>query len=532
MRTERSRRRRSRWAVACWACPILVTVLGTGEHGDLSRLARKPLGRTRAQLLFRWAWFAALSAEAGQELRARGVPPGRVLALPNGVDLDVHRPATAEERRRLRKRLGLPPDRFVASFVGRLHPVKDVDTLLAAAARVPELTLVVVGDGPERRRLEAKAHELGIESRVIFRGLSSDVADVLRASDAFLLSSHGEGMSNALLEAMACGLPCLASRSVGGAQELLGTGRGLLLADGDVSAWAMAIQRLLDEPALRSRDRHGGRGLRRARALARRGRRPARAAPTPPLPAWVAPGVSQTGAPPIVLYVVSRFPAVTETFVVNEWLALSERFRMQLVSLRRTREAPVHSETRRVMPRVRFLSEPRAGTITAHLRLARPAPARLSLGARRRAARSLCGCRARRAPRSSWCSCSPRCWRAARPATASTTSTRISQAIRLPRPGSCIGSPASPSASPPTQTTSSSLLLLLERKAADARFVIAISEYNRRVLHERCPGPTRVEVVHCGVDLERFDADAPRRPRSRSRGVRGQPVGRRRAMRT
>ena len=232
--------------------PILITVLGTGEHGDLSRLMRKPLGRKRAQLLFRWAWFAALSAETAQELRARGVSPGRVLALPNGVDLDVHRPATPEQRRQLRKRLGLPPDRFMASFVGRLHPVKDVDTLLAAAARVPDLTLVVVGDGPERRRLEAKAHELGIESRVIFRGLSSDVPDVLRASDAFLLSSHGEGMSNALLEAMACGLPCLASRSVGGAQELLGMGRGLLLADGDVSAWAMAIQRLLDEPVLRS----------------------------------------------------------------------------------------------------------------------------------------------------------------------------------------------------------------------------------------------------------------------------------------
>ncbi len=232
--------------------PILVTVLGTGEHGDLSRLSRKPLGRTRAQLLFRSAWFAALSAEAGQELRARGVPPGRVLALPNGVDLDIHLPATGEERQRLRKRLGLPADRFVASFVGRLHPVKDVDTLLAAAARVPELTLVVVGDGPERRRLEAKAQELGIESRVIFRGLSSEVPHVLRASDAFMLSSHGEGMSNALLEAMACGLPCLASRSVGGAGELLRAGRGMLLADGDASAWATAIQRLIDEPRLRT----------------------------------------------------------------------------------------------------------------------------------------------------------------------------------------------------------------------------------------------------------------------------------------
>jgi glycosyltransferase involved in cell wall biosynthesis len=231
--------------------PCLVTVLGTGQHGDLARLARKPLGRIRARLLFRSAWFAALSDEARQELLERGVPAERIFALPNGVDLGVHRPATEAERRRLRERLELAADRFVGTFVGRLHPVKDVDTLLAAAARVPRLTLLVVGDGPERARLEAQAAQLGIGSRVSFRGVSSDVAEVLRASDAFLLSSHGEGMSNALLEAMACGLPCLASRSVGGAAELLGGGRGMLLADGDVPAWAAAIERLVDEPGLR-----------------------------------------------------------------------------------------------------------------------------------------------------------------------------------------------------------------------------------------------------------------------------------------
>jgi L-malate glycosyltransferase len=232
--------------------PCLVTVLGTGEHGDLARLERKPLGRTRARLLFRSAWFAALSEDARDELLARGVPGERILRLPNGVDLAVHRPATAQERLVLRERLELPPQGFVGVFVGRLHPVKDVDTLLEAAARVPALELVVVGDGPERGRLEAKAERLGLKGRVSFRGLSSRVVDVLRAADAFLLSSRGEGMSNALLEAMACGLPCLASRSVGGARELLDEGRGLLLADGDVAAWADAIERLIDDPGLRT----------------------------------------------------------------------------------------------------------------------------------------------------------------------------------------------------------------------------------------------------------------------------------------
>ena len=89
---------------------------------------------------------------------------------------------------------------------------------------------------------------------------------------------------------------------------------------------------------------------------------------------------------------------------------------------------PFISETRRVMPRVRFLSAPRAGTVTAHLEVAGPAPARLSLGSRCTCCAEPSGLRVRRARRRSWCSSSPRCWRGARRARASTRSTRISQA--------------------------------------------------------------------------------------------------------
>jgi glycosyltransferase involved in cell wall biosynthesis len=232
--------------------PCLVTVLGTGPSGDLARLARKPLGRTRARLLARVAHFAALSDESRSELLAMGVPPARILSLPNGVDLAAYRPADATERDLLRERLELPRDRCLAVFVGRLHPVKDVDTVLEATARVPELALVVVGDGPERARLEAMAERLCIAARVTFTGQSAAVPDFLRASDLFLLSSRGEGMSNALLEAMACGLPCLVSGSVGGARELLREGRGMLVADGDAMAWAAAVARVADDAALRS----------------------------------------------------------------------------------------------------------------------------------------------------------------------------------------------------------------------------------------------------------------------------------------
>jgi glycosyltransferase involved in cell wall biosynthesis len=232
--------------------PSLVTVLGTGPHGDLARLARKPAGRLRGRLLFRRARFVALSAEARAELLARDVEPDRIFTIPNGVDGEVFRPATAEERVGLRARLGLPRERFVGTFVGRLHPVKDLDTLLAAAVLAPRLELLVVGDGPDRARLERAAIELGVSGRVRWAGFSPRVADLLRASDAFLLCSHGEGMSNALLEAMACGLACVATTSVGGVRELLGDGRGLVVPPGDAAAWADAVGRLADDEALRA----------------------------------------------------------------------------------------------------------------------------------------------------------------------------------------------------------------------------------------------------------------------------------------
>ena len=135
---------------------------------------------------------------------------------------------------------------------GRLDPVKQLDTVIHALAHVRELRLVIVGDGAQRRQLEALARAVGVEDRVEFAGLSDRVPDYLRASDAFFLPSRSEGMSNALLEAMACGLACIAT-PVGGTRELLGEGRGTIAATGSVSEWSEAMGRLIESPRLRSR---------------------------------------------------------------------------------------------------------------------------------------------------------------------------------------------------------------------------------------------------------------------------------------
>jgi glycosyltransferase involved in cell wall biosynthesis len=213
--------------------------------------------------------------------------------------------------------------------------------------------------------------------------------------------------------------------------------------------------------------------------------------------------VSETGSAPVVLYIVSRFPAVTETFVVNEWLALSERFRMQLVALRRTRAAPVHPETARVMPHARFAGAPRRGAVAAHL---------ACLARRPRTYLSVLAAVLRGALRFSLVE-------------AAKETVVFLQAVAVARTAAREGVDhvhahfASHAATaawivhrltgiPFSFTAHANDLfvapVLLDRKSADARFVIAISEYNRRVLVERCPSARRLEVVHCGVDSQRY----------------------------
>jgi glycosyltransferase involved in cell wall biosynthesis len=112
---------------------------------------------------------------------------------------------------------------------------------------------VLVGHGPERERLEARAKALRVAHAVHFTGPVADVADALRAADVFALPSVAEGMSNSLLEAMATALPCVAS-DIGGNQDLLGPSEaGVLVAGGTPAGWADALIDLLRDPDRRAR---------------------------------------------------------------------------------------------------------------------------------------------------------------------------------------------------------------------------------------------------------------------------------------
>ncbi len=187
--------------------------------------------------------------------------PGKLVCLPNGVDLERFRAMpTAAASRRL---LGLPETGLMIGSVGRHDPVKDYGSLLRAFARLRTdhagLGLVLCGDGPQHAALRDAATALGVADDVHFLGFRDDIANVLSAIDLFVLPSLTEGMSNALLEAMASGLPCVATE-VGGNGEILEHGRtGFLVPPSDPERLRAALRRLVDSEKLARRMGDAGR---------------------------------------------------------------------------------------------------------------------------------------------------------------------------------------------------------------------------------------------------------------------------------
>jgi glycosyltransferase involved in cell wall biosynthesis len=174
-----------------------------------------------------------------------GWPPEKIDVVHNGVDADAYRePADIRVRTELTN--GRPGT--VVLLVARLDPQKGHRHLLAAAAELPDVRVAFAGEGPERRRLEAAAVELGIDDRVAFLGHRTDVARVLAASDIVALPSAFEGLPVSLLEAMAAGKPVVAS-NIGGVDELVQDDvTGVLFEPGNARALAAAVRRLIDDP--------------------------------------------------------------------------------------------------------------------------------------------------------------------------------------------------------------------------------------------------------------------------------------------
>lgn len=225
--------------------PTIVQPASSGYYGEAEELLRTKGSSLLKRCILRNSAFVAISADIERQWLSLGVPPSKMTRLASGVDARHFCPGPSDLESAL-------PPRPRVMFTGRLHPQKNLDVVLDAwpeVVRQVPAHLVLVGWGPQRDRLLARAGELQVGQFVHVVGPVSDPADHLRAADAFILPSIAEGMSNSLLEAMSSRLPCLVS-AIGGNQDLIDDGRtGLLLDPRDPPAWTTGILQVLQNPS-------------------------------------------------------------------------------------------------------------------------------------------------------------------------------------------------------------------------------------------------------------------------------------------
>ena len=232
-----------------------VPIIVHGEHGTIKDNTNIHLYIQR--LLWNIAdQVLSVSETLRDNLHASvGFPKERIRVINNGVDMSRFR--IAHDGNVYKAKLGFPSDSVGFGAIGRLVPVKCFPMLLEASAmifdKVPNSYLVIVGDGPLGGELKAMVRSRNIADRVKFLGWRPDVPDILKALDVFVCSSESEGMSNTILEAMASGIPVVAT-AVGGNAELVVDGEtGLLVESTDPKILASAVVRLLANQELRLR---------------------------------------------------------------------------------------------------------------------------------------------------------------------------------------------------------------------------------------------------------------------------------------
>ena len=223
---------------------------GTLEEFQAERrgLRLRFLRATRTAALRRARCIVVPSAYLRQIAIGWGLDPSRIDVVPNPA------PELPEHPTRDEARATLGIDGFALGVAGRLTAQKALGDTLEALARVPDVALLVLGDGPERAELERRAGELGLADRVRFLGAGTrdDVIALFRAVDAALLTSAWENLPHTLLEALATGTPVIAT-AVGGIPEVVrDEENGLLVPPRDIAAIASAIDRLVHDDALRA----------------------------------------------------------------------------------------------------------------------------------------------------------------------------------------------------------------------------------------------------------------------------------------
>ena len=231
------------------------------DSRDLDRGLMYLLARFRNLMLRRTGAIVAISEAIAREAVQAGFEARKVHLIPHGIDMSEYAPAPAQEKAARRRELGLPEGALLVTYTGRLIQGKGLETLFAATrslADLPSLHLVLVGSGHGQvisieEKLRKEVETGALQGRVTFTGRVDNVAAYLQASDLFVFPTLDEALGMSAVEAQACGLPAVASRT-GGVPDIVEDGvTGLLVPPGEAGPLADSLRTLLTDPELRRR---------------------------------------------------------------------------------------------------------------------------------------------------------------------------------------------------------------------------------------------------------------------------------------
>ncbi len=222
---------------------VIIKVAATGPLSDFASLKNIFLGKIILKIIRNADRIVTVCSQSKQEAIGEGIPHSSVIQIPNGVDTHCFKPVLSDTK-----------SRNNIIFVGRLDSMKGVDVLIEAFKKLWDeglhAHLDIVGDGPEKNSLQYMVEMMGINDGVSFYGEVQNVMKFMQKADLFVLPSLSEGLSNVILEAMACGLPVVATR-VGGNTDLIQDGiNGILVDSLSQEQLKGAIKELLEDTVL------------------------------------------------------------------------------------------------------------------------------------------------------------------------------------------------------------------------------------------------------------------------------------------
>lgn len=210
---------------------VIVQDIGGGDSGDVAELKRMPLSRFFIERIKKADLYISPSSQITEELTDIGFAPNKIKKVSHGVDTDIFKPSNDKG---MSKRKLFNTEIKNVTFVGRLVPEKRpfflLETWESVIKEYPKAQMVIIGKGRLEDELKKYCREKGLESSIKFMGVVGDVLPYYGIADVFLLPSSSEGVSIALLEAMSCGLPVVASNIPGNA-EIIQNGKNGLLFD-------------------------------------------------------------------------------------------------------------------------------------------------------------------------------------------------------------------------------------------------------------------------------------------------------------